>query len=819
MLRSLAPLALAATAAGEGVEANPIRRVVTLLQKMQEEVEAEGEKEEKLYAKFECFCKKNKDGMGAAAKEAETKIAQLTSEVEANEALAKQLEGEIAEAKSDRASAKESIQKATAVRSKEKKAYDEAVGDSQANIDALNHAVEVLDKGMGGSFLQNTNSMELARVRKAALTASLSGFEKEEISSFLGLSSPYGAYQASSGEIVGILKTMKDQMDKDLGGIVSDEEKAVKSFQALITNNKKMIKAASEVIERKQVKLGETKVAVVNGKNEVTNTKRSLSDNQQMVLELAKGCDDKAGEWATRQKTRAEEIEAITEAIKVLNDDDALDMFKKTLGKPQSFLQIQNDVKTLAKAVSFVRVSAKQNHNPRMSMLAMQMASGKVSFDKVLKMIDDMVTLLGKEQKTESKQRETCNSEIDTNEDEITELNHKLESGNARKEDLTAKREESEASLKEFQDSLKATAQLVAEATEQRKKEAENYKVMMAENNAALQLIEKAKNKLHKFYNPTLYKAPKQRELTEEEKIAQSLGEKIDTSIAPKQIYGTTQTVFMQMRATQAPKAPETWDGGYKNKGQKTTGVVALMDMLLKDLRTQITESEMEEKNDQKDYEDLMGDSKKQTSADNKGATEAAKRSADLEGAIVSEKESLSSLGNELNLKQEFKSSLHGSCDWLLANFDVRKEARANEAEALKNAKAVLHGATFESLIQISQEPAKEAAKDLEVNYAKIAPFGKEDTAHELQSHAAKTQDTLVDAVENAEVAEIKRSVFRSLTRLRAATIKEFDTIARLETQSIDAYNDAHHYRAENPLSHLHEDEAPVPTDKLKSFH
>jgi len=114
---------------------------------------------------------------------------------------------------------------------------------------------------------------------------------------------------------------------------------------------------------------------------------------------------------------------------------------------------------------------------------------------------------------------------------------------------------------------------------------------------------------------------------------------------------------------------------------------------------------------------------------------------------------------------------------------------------------------------------AKEMTHDLEMNFNKIAPFGKEDTARELQDHAAKTQDTLVDAVENAEVAEIKRAVFRALTRLRAATIKEFDTIARLETQAIDAYNDAHHYRAENPLAHFHEDEAPVETDKLKSFH
>jgi len=114
---------------------------------------------------------------------------------------------------------------------------------------------------------------------------------------------------------------------------------------------------------------------------------------------------------------------------------------------------------------------------------------------------------------------------------------------------------------------------------------------------------------------------------------------------------------------------------------------------------------------------------------------------------------------------------------------------------------------------------ASEMSRDLGANFNKIAPFGKEDTAKELQDHASKTQDTLVDAVENAEVAEIKRSVFRALTRLRAAAIKEFDTIARLETQAIDAYNDAHHYRGENPLAHMHEDEAPVETDKLKSFH
>jgi len=115
--------------------------------------------------------------------------------------------------------------------------------------------------------------------------------------------------------------------------------------------------------------------------------------------------------------------------------------------------------------------------------------------------------------------------------------------------------------------------------------------------------------------------------------------------------------------------------------------------------------------------------------------------------------------------------------------------------------------------------PGQLPSTDQTMDVLPIAPFGKEDTARELQDLAARTQDTLVDAVENAEVAEIKRAVFRSLTRLRAAQIKEFDTIARLETQAIDEYNDNHHYRKENPLQYLHSDEPTINEDKYTSFH
>merc|ERR1719265_950292 len=128
---------------------------------------------------------------------------------------------------------------------------------------------------------------------------------------------------------------------------------------------------------------------------------------------------------------------------------------------------------------------------------------------------------------------------------------------------------------------------------------------------------------------------------------------------------------------------------------------------------------------------------------------------ADLEAALVQNAEDTTATKKAALGKITALGDLHSQCDWLLQNYDARVSARAGEVDALKKAKAVLSGADY-SFIQISnhQAPedklAQEMTHDLEMNFNKIAPFGKEDTAKELQDHAAKTQDTLVDAVENA---------------------------------------------------------------------
>merc|ERR1719456_737476 len=451
-------------------------------------------------------------------------------------------------------------------------------------------------------------------------------------------------------------------------------------------------------------------------------------------------------------------------------------------------------------------------------------------------MIDELVVELGKEQQLDTDKKQYCLAELDEAEDKKKGLD--LDIGDLEK--AIADAEETIATLKSeieaLDDGIKKLDKQVAEATEQRKEENEDYTATTAANTAAVELIGMAKNRMNKFYNPKLYKAPPKRELTEEERITLNMGGTLAPTAAPGGIAGTG-VGFVQIRMHRqeeeaAPPPPPEAVGAYKKKGEESGGVIAMMDMMIADLDKEMQVAEVEEKNAQEEYEEMMKDSAEKRAEDSKSLTDKESAKAETEAALQQHTEDKTSEVTALGETMQYISALHGECDWLLQYFDARKEARAGEVDALGKAKAVLNGADF-SLLQTSSksraflqrrqapedELAKEMTHDLEMNFNKIAPFGKEDTAKELQDHAAKTQDTLVDAVENAEVAEIKRAVFRALTRLRAATIKELDTIARLETQAIDAYNDAHHYRAENPLTHLHEDEAPVETDKLKSFH
>merc|ERR1719161_1320435 len=247
-----------------------------------------------------------------------------------------------------------------------------------------------------------------------------------------------------------------------------------------------------------------------------------------------------------------------------------------------------------------------------------------------------------------------------------------------------------------LEDGIRALDKSVAEATEVRKEEHEEYAELMASDGAAKGLILYAKNRIQKFYNPKLYKAPPKRELTEEERITLNNGGTLAPTAAPGGIAGTGVTVLAQAKGAPAPP-PETF-GAYKKQGGNG-GLMAMMDELEAELDKEITESKIDEKNAQENYEEFIADSAEKRAEDAKSIEdkEGAKAGAeaDLQKMTEEKKEkTMTSMAKAESLKE-----LHGACDWLLENYGTRKEARAGETEALKKAKAALSGADY-SLVQ-----------------------------------------------------------------------------------------------------------------------
>merc|ERR1719463_759764 len=159
----------------------------------------------------------------------------------------------------------------------------------------------------------------------------------------------------------------------------------------------------------------------------------------------------------------------------------------------------------------------------------------------------------------------------------------------------------------------------------------------------------------------------------------------------------------IKMHTGEAPPPPPEAPGAYKKKGEESTGVIAMIDLIVKDLDKEMTEAETSEKDAQGDYEEMMKDSAEKRAEDSKMLTDKEATLADLSSSLEGHKEDLTSTEKELMATGMYIQSLHAECDWLIQYFEVRKEARTGEIDALGKAKAVLSGADF-SLVQTAAQ-------------------------------------------------------------------------------------------------------------------
>jgi len=677
--------------------ANPIRKVVTMLQSMQTKVQEEAEKEQALYDKYMCYCKTAGGDLQASIDKAGSSISELGNKIKAGQEEKVVLEEELKAAQSDRTAAKAAMAEATAIREKEAAAFAAEKADADKDIAAVDKAISAISTGMAGSFLQSSGAQILKQITMSKHDF-LMDDERQDVLAFLSGSQEYAP---QSGQILGILKQMADEMKKGAAEAAAAEEAAIKTYDALIAAKKKEVAALTKQIETKLERVGALGVEIAQMKNDLGDTEEALIADKEFMANLGKNCETKKKEWEVIVKTRAEELAALADTIKVLNDDDALELFKKTLPSAASLMQVQLSLKDSRRAaLSLLKRVLKSSgeKNPKLEMLMLALKGRKIGFEKVIKMIDDMITTLKVEQADDEAKKEYCGTAFDQADDKkkgleraVSDLEIAIENAN---EDITKLGEEIDA----LKAGIKELDKMVVEATEQRKEENEDFKELMASDTAAKELMKFAKNRLNKFYNPKLYKAPPKAELSREDRIAVNMGGTAPPTAAPGGIAGTGIAVFIQTRNVAPPPPPESF-GPYTKKSEDSMGVMAMMDLLIADLDKEMTEAETEEKDAQADYETTMRDSAEKRTKDSKLLGEKESAKAELEADLETNTEDKASTAKELMGTLRYIQSLHNECDWLLKYFDVRKEARASEIDALGKAKAVLAGADY-SLLQ-----------------------------------------------------------------------------------------------------------------------
>merc|ERR1719183_2433505 len=245
-----------------------------------------------------------------------------------------------------------------------------------------------------------------------------------------------GSYNSQSGAIFGIMTTMKEEFEADLSNGEKDEQKAKVDFEAMSAAKSAQIATGKEKLDALEGANADNQKALSDAKENLAMTREQRSKDVEFLRNLKDTCRDLDAQWAARSKTRAQETEAVSEAIKIITSDDSMDLLRHSVSLLQVDSQAQARV-LRSRAVSSLQAAARSPSfeaddllaawgsrggvhasasSPRMRLSTLAVSVSLDSFTKIKEAMDKMVADLKKEQEEEVKFKTYCGKELDANE-------------------------------------------------------------------------------------------------------------------------------------------------------------------------------------------------------------------------------------------------------------------------------------------------------------------------------------------------------------------------------------------------------------------
>jgi len=694
---------------------SPIDKVVVLIKEMKEQCIKDGEEDSKAYDKYKCWCQTTEQEKKDAIAAAETKLEELAGFLEESNAREGELKTEIGALEEDIAKDQQALEAAQSMREKENKAFLAEEADAKETLGLLAEAIGVLQKvqlmqkptkealvqvsnivrhvspkfpsvmqkdlyDMLGELAnveqKHLGSVFLPRNRAAALeqewqrnaregdlpwwkAKSSEQLGKEAKPNDLnGAAAGAKSYNSRSGGILGILKQMGDNTAKNLADAQKEELQAEIAFQKLQAAKLSEIAAATKQKDAKDLELSELIDKVAKAKEDVEETQKTLDEDKTFLARTMQGCDKEDQEFAARTKVRGEEIEAISETLQILTGDEARSLFDKTI----SFLQISSVARTSTSALqeraknsAMQRILsiAKKNKNWALASLAVTVRLD--AFTKVRAAMDKMVAELQEQQKAEYEKAESCKKELDTTEDKIKEATNTKEDLDMKHTELSNELEALAADTAALKKEVGDMEVALKDAGEQRKANNQLFQQSVNDQRATIQVLTMAQKRLQEFYTP---------------------GAKL-----------------VQIHSHAAPP-PKPSAKAYE-KSANSGGVMQMMATIISDAESVEAELKITEQDEQKDYSEFVAETTASIEADRKAIESKEERTAQADGEKSETEEAQLANDAALGDLNKLLSGIHTDCDWILKYFDLRQKARAEEMDAIKEAKAILAGANF----------------------------------------------------------------------------------------------------------------------------
>jgi chromosome segregation ATPase len=369
-------------------------------------------------------------------------------------------------------------------------------------------------------------------------------------------------------------------------------------------------------------------------------------------MNLKETCQNTDQEYEERVKARQEEIKGCSEALAILSSDDAHDTFTSTFNFVQSRMTLQSRKRD--EAAKVLREAGHKLNSPSLIRLAARARLD--AFTKVKAAIDEMITALLQEKKDEIKHKDFCTEGLNTNEREtelkqrdIDKLDATLEELAAKLDTLTKELATLEAEIAEMQTQMKR-------AGEDREMENNDFQKTVADQRATKELLNKALDVLKKVFDKK----------------------------------------FIQLNAKtrQEPAGPPP-PPGFKEYKQSSGsgGVMGMIEQIIRDTEKLEAEAIKAETDAQKAYESFVKDTNASIEEKTRQITEKTSEKAEAEEDKTATSEGKDTAMSEMQQLSNENADLHKACDFTLKNFDIRQEARDQEVEALRQAKAILSGA------------------------------------------------------------------------------------------------------------------------------